>query len=206
MARSPCPFAPSDRNIGGHGRWLRSFEEVVPSTGIPDFSLIPIKTRNFTSTETAPSPFPVTIAAQESVSNTGGGPSALAQGLHCKASNALRSPPGEIAGRTFLTLVRVRGGLLPAMRVPVIRPGPNPRSRRVEKIVTTIPLNYLPALLTPKLSPTGVTWKWVTNFMLSPTDSSLSGTLNAVRQDVLQALVAGQSISAAAKTSGIHRS
>ena len=36
--------------------------------------------------------------------------------------------------------------------------------------------------------------------MLSPTDSSLSGTLNAVRQDVLQALVAGQSISAAAKT------
>ena len=30
------------------------------------------------------------------------------------------------------------------------------------KIVTTIPLNYLPALVTPKLSPTGVTWKWVT--------------------------------------------
>ena len=39
-----------------------------------------------------------------------------------------------------------------------------------------------------------------------PTDSSFSDALNAVQQDVLQALVAGQSISAAAKSAGIHRS
>ena len=39
-----------------------------------------------------------------------------------------------------------------------------------------------------------------------PTDSTLFDTLTAIQQDVLQALVAGQSISAAAKAAGIHRS
>ena len=39
-----------------------------------------------------------------------------------------------------------------------------------------------------------------------PTDSTLFDTLTAVQQQVLQALVAGQSISAAAKEAGIHRS
>ena len=39
-----------------------------------------------------------------------------------------------------------------------------------------------------------------------PTNSTLFDTLTAVQQDVLQALVAGQSISAAAKAAGIHRS
>ena len=38
------------------------------------------------------------------------------------------------------------------------------------------------------------------------TDSTLSATLTAVQQQVLQALVAGQSISAAAKAAGLHRS
>ena len=38
------------------------------------------------------------------------------------------------------------------------------------------------------------------------TDSTLFDTLTAVQQQVLQALVAGQSISAAAKAAGIHRS
>ena len=42
--------------------------------------------------------------------------------------------------------------------------------------------------------------------MLSTTDSAILDTLNALQGDVLQALVAGQSISAAAKTVGIHRS
>ncbi len=42
--------------------------------------------------------------------------------------------------------------------------------------------------------------------MPSPTDSSILDALNAVQQDVLQALVAGQSISAAAKSAGVHRS
>ena len=89
----------------------------------------------------------------------------------------------------------------------------SPNSPRTEtsitamlKIVTAIPLNDLPASLTWKLSPTGVTWNWVTQLMLSTTDSSISGALNAVQQDVLQALVAGQSISAAANAVGIHRS
>ena len=39
-----------------------------------------------------------------------------------------------------------------------------------------------------------------------PTDSTLFDTLTAVQQQVLQALVAGESISAAAKEAGIHRS
>ena len=39
-----------------------------------------------------------------------------------------------------------------------------------------------------------------------PTESSIFDALTAVQQDVLQALVAGQSISAAAKVGGIHRS
>ena len=39
-----------------------------------------------------------------------------------------------------------------------------------------------------------------------PTESSIFDALTAVQQDVLQALVAGQSISAAAKAAGIHRS
>ena len=39
-----------------------------------------------------------------------------------------------------------------------------------------------------------------------PTESSILDALTAVQQDVLQALVAGQSISAAAKAAGIHRS
>ena len=39
-----------------------------------------------------------------------------------------------------------------------------------------------------------------------PTESSIFNALTAVQQDVLQALVAGQSISAAAKVGGIHRS
>ena len=39
-----------------------------------------------------------------------------------------------------------------------------------------------------------------------PTESSLFDALTATQQDVLQALVAGQSISAAAKEAGIHRS
>ena len=39
-----------------------------------------------------------------------------------------------------------------------------------------------------------------------PTDSTLFDTLTAVQQQVIQALVAGQSISAAAKAVGIHRS
>ena len=39
-----------------------------------------------------------------------------------------------------------------------------------------------------------------------PTNSTLFDALTAVQQDVLQALVAGQSISAAAKAAGIHRS
>ena len=39
-----------------------------------------------------------------------------------------------------------------------------------------------------------------------PTESSNFDTLTAVQQGVLQALVAGQSISAAAKEAGIHRS
>ena len=39
-----------------------------------------------------------------------------------------------------------------------------------------------------------------------PTDSTLFDTLTAVQQQVLQALVTGQSISAAANEAGIHRS
>ena len=39
-----------------------------------------------------------------------------------------------------------------------------------------------------------------------PTESSIPDALTAVQQDVLQVLVAGQSISAAAKEAGIHRS
>ena len=39
-----------------------------------------------------------------------------------------------------------------------------------------------------------------------PTDPTLFDTLTAVQQQVLQALVAGESISAAAKEAGIHRS
>ena len=39
-----------------------------------------------------------------------------------------------------------------------------------------------------------------------PTESSIFDALTVVQQDVLQALVAGQSISAAAKAGGIHRS
>ena len=39
-----------------------------------------------------------------------------------------------------------------------------------------------------------------------PTNSTLFDALTAVQQDVLQALVAGQSISAAANAAGIHRS
>ena len=39
-----------------------------------------------------------------------------------------------------------------------------------------------------------------------PTDSTLFDTVTAVQQRVLQALVAGESISAAAKEAGIHRS
>ena len=39
-----------------------------------------------------------------------------------------------------------------------------------------------------------------------PTDPTLFDTLTAVQQQVLQALVAGESISAAANQAGIHRS
>ena len=39
-----------------------------------------------------------------------------------------------------------------------------------------------------------------------PTDSTLFDTLTAVQQQVLQALVAGESISSSAKEAGIHRS
>ena len=39
-----------------------------------------------------------------------------------------------------------------------------------------------------------------------PTESSILDAITATQQDVLQALVAGQSISAAAKEAGIHRS
>ena len=39
-----------------------------------------------------------------------------------------------------------------------------------------------------------------------PTDSTLSDSLTALQQQVLQALVAGQSVSAAAKEAGVHRS